>query len=311
MSRTERCTLCPRRCGADRKVRPGFCGAGNTIRLARAMPHFWEEPCISGSRGSGALFFSGCTLGCVYCQNREISHERFGADISAERFIQICFELKEKGVHNLNLVTPDSYIELIAPLLRAVKSELALPVAVNCGGYLSDRQIELLEGIADIYLPDFKYADGELARKLSGAADYPAVAEAAIVRMAAQTGKPVFNSDGLLLRGTVVRHLVLPGCRKNSLAVLERLSARFGRDEIQVSLMAQYTPPDEKRLPETAPFLRRRLTAFEYESVAEKLAETGFDGYLQARESAKSDYTPSFKLEGIAPARNKPDLERF
>lgn len=290
------CTLCPRRCGADRTVRLGFCGAGDAIRIARAMAHHWEEPCISGKNGSGAIFFSGCTLKCVYCQNTLISHGRFGADISDERFAEICFELKAKGVHNLNLVTPDAYIERIAPILRSIKCKLALPIVVNCSGYLSERQLSLLDGVADVYLPDFKYADSELSRSLSSAADYPEVAERAIVEMVRQTGRPVLDGEGMLLKGTLVRHLVLPGYRKNSLAVLDRLAERFGRDEILLSLMAQYTPTSEGINDGS---LNRRLTAFEYRSVADKLAELGFDGYLQERTSAQSSYTPSFGLEGV------------
>lgn len=301
MSRTV-CTLCPRECGADRTVRLGFCGAGDAIRIARAMPHIWEEPCISGKNGSGAIFFSGCTLKCIYCQNMPISHGRFGADISDERFAEICFELKDKGVHNINLVTPDAYIERIAPILRKIKPMLKLPIVVNCGGYLSSRQLELLDGVADIYLPDFKYTDGALAHSLSAAADYPEVAENAIAEMVRQTGKPVFDNEGMLLRGTLVRHLVLPGYRKDSIALLDRLAARFECGEIMVSLMAQYTPPSHAELEGS---LNRRLTAFEYRSVADKLAEVGFDGYLQERGSAQSSYTPSFQLEGVEGMNNE------
>ncbi len=294
MSRS--CTLCPRKCGADRTLHLGFCGAGDAIRIARAMPHMWEEPCISGQKGSGAIFFSGCTLKCTYCQNAPISHGRYGADISDERFREICFELKGKGVHNINLVTPDAYIERIAPILGEIKSALALPIVVNCGGYLSARQLELLDGVADVYLPDFKYADGALAKNLSAAEDYPEVAERAIAEMVKQVGKPIFNGEGTLVRGVLVRHLVLPGYRKNSIAVLKRLADRFGRDELMVSLMAQYTPPSDTALDGS---LSRRLTAFEYRSVADSLADAGFEGYLQERNSAQSSYTPSFRLEGV------------
>lgn len=290
------CILCPRRCGADRTLHLGFCGAGDAIRIARAMPHLWEEPCISGKNGSGAIFFSGCTLKCTYCQNAPISHGRYGADISDARFREICFELKGKGVHNINLVTPDPYIERVAPILRELRSELALPIVLNCGGYLSVRQLELLDGVADVYLPDFKYADGALAQNLSAAADYPEVAERAIAEMVRQVGKPTFDGEGMLVRGVLVRHLVLPGYRKNSLAVLDRLAERFERDELMVSLMAQYTPPSDIALDGS---LSRRLTAFEYRSVADKLADVGFEGYLQERNSAKSSYAPSFRLEGV------------
>ena len=289
----QHCTLCPRRCGADRTVRLGYCGAGDSIRLARAMPHHWEEPCISGTKGSGTIFFSGCTLRCVFCQNHTISTENFGKAVSAERFREICFELKAQGVHNINLVTPDAYAELVVPILVEIKEELALPIVLNCGGYLSPRQIELFAEVVDVWLPDFKYADGDLAKQLSGAVDYPEVALAAIAEMVKRAGKPVFDGDGLLHKGVLVRHLVLPGHRKNSIAVVERLAETFEKDEILLSLMAQYTPNGAKGAPS------RRLTTFEYQSVLEAVAAAGFEGYCQSPDSAKSEYTPSFCLEGI------------
>lgn len=288
-----RCTLCPRTCGADRSVRLGYCGAGDAIRLARAMPHHWEEPCISGTRGSGTIFFSGCTLRCVFCQNRVISTENFGKAVSAERFRQICFELKAQGVHNINLVTPDAYAELIVPILAEIKGELDLPIVLNCGGYLSERQLELFSRVVDVWLPDFKYADGDLAARLSGAGDYPEVALAALREMAKRAGKPVFDEDGLLQSGVLVRHLVLPGERKNSIAAVKRLAEAFQKDEILLSLMAQYTPNGAEGAP------NRRITTFEYESVLKAVAAAGFEGYCQSPESAKSQYTPDFDLQGV------------
>lgn len=293
MALDRHCTLCPRKCGADRALRPGYCGAGDQIRLARAMPHHWEEPCISGTQGSGTIFFSGCTLRCVFCQNRVISTENFGKEVSAGRFRQICFELKAQGVHNINLVTPDAYAELIVPILAEIKAELALPIVINCGGYLSPRQIERFGEVADVWLPDFKYADSELAARLSGAKDYPEVALSAIGEMAKRAGKPVFDANGLLQKGVLVRHLVLPGHRKNSIEAMERLSQTFEKDEILLSLMAQYTPNGAKGAP------NRRITTFEYQSVLAAVEAAGFDGYCQSPDSVGSEYTPSFQLEGI------------
>ena len=287
------CTLCPRRCGADRLQRRGACGAGEHIRLARAMPHHWEEPCISGTRGSGAIFFSGCTLRCAFCQNYTISAENFGKEVSKDRFAEICFELKAKGVHNLNLVTPDAYAPQVVEVLREIKPQLGLPIVINCGGYLSPMQIDLLGEIADVWLPDFKYADPALSGRLSGASDYPAVALDAIAEMVKRAGKPIFDSEGILQKGVVGRHLVLPTARKNSIDAIHLLSEHFASDEILLSLMAQYTPNGNPAAP------ARRLTTFEYGSVLSAVEKAGFEGYCQSPDSAKSEYTPSFELEGV------------
>ncbi len=287
------CTLCPRACGVDRTRRAGFCGAGNAIRLARAMPHYWEEPCIAGSRGSGTIFFSGCTLRCVYCQNYTVSAENFGREVSAHRFREICFSLKAQGVHNLNLVTADAYAELIVPILEEIKAELALPIVLNTGGYLSKRQVELFARVVDVWLPDFKYADGALAARLSAALDYPTVALDAITEMVKIAGAPVYDREGILQKGVLVRHLVLPGQRKNSIAAVEALADRFAPDMILLSLMAQYTPNGVEGAP------NRRITTFEYQSVLDAVEKAGFAGYLQSPDSAKQEYTPSFCLEGI------------
>ena len=289
----ERCTLCPRRCGADRSLRMGFCGAGEEIRLARAMPHHWEEPCISGTGGSGTIFFSGCTLRCVFCQNRAISTENFGKAVSAERFREICFELKAAGVHNINLVSADAYAKQIVPVLAEIKGELGLPILLNSGGYLSPLQVELFAQVVDIWLPDFKYADATLAAGLSGAEDYPRVALAAISQMVQLAGKPRFDEQGILQSGVLVRHLVLPGHRKNSIEAIGRLADTFAPDEILLSLMAQYTPNGAPGAPS------RRITGFEYRSVMEAVEAAGFAGYCQSPESAKSEYTPDFDLQGV------------
>lgn len=257
------------------------------------MPHFWEEPCISGTRGSGAIFFSGCTLRCAFCQNYTISTENFGKEVSKERFREICFELKAQGVHNLNLVTPDAYAPQVVEALGEIKTALGLPIVINCGGYLSPTQIDLLGEIADVWLPDFKYADPALAGRLSGASDYPAVAIDAIAEMVKRSGKPIFDDAGILQKGVVVRHLVLPTARKNSIDAIRLLSELFAPDEILLSLMAQYTPNGNPAAP------ARRLTTFEYQSVLAESERAGFEGYCQSPDSAKSEYTPDFSLQGV------------
>lgn len=286
------CTLCPRKCGADRRNGTGLCGGDLSIRIARAAPHFWEEPCISGNRGSGAIFFSGCSLGCLFCQNRSISHDRFGKAISPDRLEQICLELAGKGVHNLNLVTADHQLPLILPVLMRVKEKVKLPIVWNCGGYETPEMIDALQGIVDVWLPDFKFWDPAVSQRYTGCADYFPVALAAIRRMADQVGKPRF-SDGMLVCGVMVRHLVLPGCRKDSLKLLSCLSEHFSSDEILLSLMSQYTPNGVPGTPD------RRLTTFEYQSVADYARSLGFEGYLQEKSSAKEEYTPPFDLEGV------------
>ena len=296
------CTLCPRNCRVRRSEgRIGFCGADNAIRIARAALHRFEEPCISGTRGSGAIFFSGCNLRCVYCQNYALSHDCLGFPVSDEDLITRILALRDAGAHSLNLVTPTPYADRLAAILRALKPDLGIPVVWNCGGYESLETLALLEGLVDVYLPDFKYADPALAASLSAAPDYPEAAAAAIAAMAAQTGRPVFDGDGMLTRGTLIRHLVLPGHRANSIAVLDRLAELFpDRSAVRLSLMSQYTPEFyERYAPEQNPSgrpdpLRRRVTTFEYESVLSHAADLGFEGYRQDRASATAAYTPTF-----------------
>ncbi len=286
------CTLCPRRCRADRTLSHGLCGAGNKIKIAAAMPHMWEEPCISGQNGSGTVFFSGCSLGCVFCQNRKISSQNFGSEISAERFEEICFELKEQGVHNISLVTADQYLPYILPVLEKIKARLDLPIVYNCSGYQSAEMLYALSGIVDIYLPDLKFCSPELSKKYANASDYFDVAIKALKMMAEQTGSYVLN-DGIMKRGTVVRHLILPGSRHDSIEILKALAKNFKSDEIMVSLMAQYTPSENIGAP------KRIITTFEYQSVLSELQKTDFQGYAQQLSSAKGEYTPSFCLQGV------------
>lgn len=287
------CTLCPRRCGIDRQQRVGVCGSDNRIKIARAAPHFWEEPCISGKNGSGAVFFSGCTLRCVYCQNYEISSGGKGEAVSEEDFVSILFSLKNEGVHNVNLVTPDQYLSILAPILRRVKSELALPIVINCSGYESREMLSLLDGVADVYLVDYKYADDALAKRFSGVSDYVKTVKEALPEMLYQVGRPRFSEDGMLEKGIILRHLVLPGERKNSLCVLDSVNEIFSADDFLLSLMSQYTPNGKEGAP------MRTLTRFEYQSVAERAEAYGFQGYFQAFSSQNRAFTPPFDGKGV------------
>ncbi len=254
-----RCELCPRRCGVDRTAgQRGFCGQPGHLRAARAAVHLWEEPCISGHWGSGAVFFSGCTLRCCYCQNYNISIGGHGYDLDAARLRQIFEELIDQGVHNINLVTPTQFLPDIIP---ALSPRLPVPVIMNCGGYERVETLRALDGLVDIYLPDFKYADGALAARLSAAPDYPAVAARAIAEMVRQTGPAQFDDDDMLLRGTLVRHLVLPGYVDNSLRAMEQL-AELG--PVELSLLRQYAPPPGLQL---EPPLDRTVTDEEYAGV--------------------------------------------
>ena len=286
------CDLCPRVCHADRTKRAGYCGATDRIKIARAAPHFWEEPCISGAGGSGTVFFSGCALGCVFCQNREISRGGTGIEISADRLVEICFELKKQGVHNISLVTADHFVPLFCRELRTVKEELGLPIVFNCSGYISPRILELLDGLVDIYLSDIKFYSPALSSAMAGAPDYFERAIEGLDIMLAQTGKPVI-ADGIMKKGVIVRHLVLPGSRKDSINIINALASRYGNDSFLLSLMSQYTPNGESGAP------ARRLTSFEYGSVCRAADEFGFDGYTQEIGSSDAGYTPPFDLTGV------------
>ena len=293
----EHCTLCPRRCGARRgpDAGNGRCGMGADAVVARAALHFWEEPCISGTRGSGAVFFTGCPLGCVTCQNYSISAEKaVGKRVSAKELSEIFRKLEEQGAHNINLVTPTHFVPAILEAISIRKP--SVPVVYNCGGYETVETLKLLEGAVDIYLPDFKYIEPELAAALSDAPGYPEQAKAAVLEMVRQTGPAVYDEDGLLRRGTVVRHLILPGHTKNSVAVLEWLAKNLP-EKVPVSLMAQYVPCG--RASEFPP-LGRVITKREYEKVQNRLFELGLDGYVQERTSASRKYIPPFDLSGVS-----------
>ena len=288
------CTLCPRRCGVDRtRGQLGFCKMPGQIHAARAGVHYWEEPVISGSFGSGAVFFSGCTLKCAFCQNYDISQENFGKPLTSTELRAAFERLIDEGVQNVNLVTPTHFLPDILP---ALEPKLPVPVVYNCGGYESVETLRQLEGKIDVYLPDFKYSDNALAKKLSSAPDYFETASAAILEMYRQVGKPVLEDDEMK-RGVLVRHLVLPGCVDNSLGVLDWVAEHFRSGDILFSLMSQYVPMG--RAVEMPPF-DRRITELEYDSVLSYMMLLGIeDGYTQDFSSAERGYTPSFDLTGL------------
>ena len=289
------CQMCPRRCGADRaNGKTGYCGVDDTVRIARAALHLWEEPVISGTRGSGTIFFAGCNLRCVFCQNYEVSHGGKGREITTRELGDRMLSLQQQGAHNINLVTPSHYVNQIAEALQRVRSKLYIPVIYNCGGYESVEAIDSLRGLVDVYMPDMKYFSPELSRDYSGAADYFKVARAALIRMVEQVGEPVLSERGMLVRGVLVRHLVLPGCRKDSIALLGALAEAVPPEKILLSLMSQYTP---EFVPDDCIYenLKRRITSLEYESVVSEMQRLGFDGFIQSRTSATADYTPKFE----------------
>ena len=298
------CTLCPRRCGVYRGDSPskGYCGMPALPTAARAAVHRGEEPCISGSTdgplvaggGSGTIFFSGCTLACVYCQNAAISRQKSGRTISIDRLADIFRELTDQGVYNINLVSPTPYIPAILKALE--KYRPPVPLVYNTGGYERVETLRLLDGVIDVYLPDLKYKDAALSSRFSHAADYFEYASAAILEMARQTGPFVLDDRGVAIRGTLVRHLVLPGHTRSSLEVLDWMKAHRPRG-VWVSLLSQYTPLQPI---ENAPELNRRITRREYDKVVDHLLELGLtNGYVQERDSADSRYIPAFDLTGI------------
>lgn len=289
------CTLCPRACGADRtRGEAGVCGMPDTLYISRCAPHMWEEPPISGSRGSGTVFFTGCNLRCVFCQNRTISREGVGRPVTPDELTDLMLDLQDRGVHNLNLVTPTHYTAQLARVLEKVKPRLHIPVVWNSGGYESVEALRLVEGLVDIYLPDFKYMSSDLAAAYSSAPDYPDRATEAVMEMYRQVG-PYRERDGLAEGGLILRHLVLPGCRADSMAVLRHIAAILPRDQIRVSVMRQYTPDFAMDCPHKN--LRRRVTEFEYKSVLDEAARLGLEGFSQGRDAADKAYTPDFEGE--------------
>ena len=289
------CNICPRKCGVNRAERAGFCSV-KTLKIAKACLHYGEEPCISGKNGSGTIFFSGCPLKCVFCQNMPISREGFGKEITPDRLAEIMLELQDKGAHNINLVTPTHFAEEIIYALEKAKPQLEIPVVYNCGGYESADTLKRFDELIDIYLPDFKYADSALAKEFSAAADYPAAALAAVCEMYRQRGKAVFDENGMMKSGVIVRHMVLPGCRHDSMRVLDILAQALPVNDIKISLLRQYTPCGKAL---EIKKLGRRVTTFEYDSVVDYAASLGFDGYTQEKSSATLEMTPDWDLQGV------------
>ncbi len=283
------CNLCPRKCFARREEREGagFCGLGTIPKVARIAPHMWEEPCLSGKNGSGAVFFSGCTMRCVFCQNHEISAGGKGSFLTASELADEFKRLESLGVHNINLVSPTPYVPSIVRALGIYRP--SVPIVYNSSGYESVETLKTLEGLIDIYLPDFKYADDSLAQAYSQAEKYTETAESAITEMLRQTGSPRFDDDGMMRKGVIIRHLVLPNHTKNSIAVLEKIAERFGG--ALVSLMGQYTPVYKAKEHEK---LNRKITAREYEKVKQRLFELDLDGFVQELSSADERYIPDW-----------------
>ena len=289
------CTLCPRRCKADRAAgQCGFCGAGNTLKVARAALHFWEEPCISGTKGSGTVFFSGCNLHCVFCQNYDISHNGFGKEITIARLKEIYHELIAKGAHNINLVTPTHFTEAV---LKSLDEPLPVPVVYNTSGFETQDTLRRLKGKVQIYLPDLKYSDDIAAIKYSNAPNYFRTATEAIKEMYRQVGDYHIGDDGIMTKGVIIRHLVLPGCIDNSLGVLDWIAESFPKKDVLVSLMSQYVPMGRAK---NMPPLDRRITQEEYDAVLSYLYLLELDnGYTQDFSAATAEYIPDFDLEGL------------
>ena len=287
------CNQCPRRCNVDRENALGYCKAPNAYKLARASLHFWEEPCISGKSGSGAVFFSGCNLGCVFCQNYEISHKCKGVEVSEERLIRIFEHLVDEGANNINLVNPTHYAVQLAHTLKKYKPPV--PVVYNTSGYDSVDTLKLLDGLVDIYLPDFKYIRNDKALRYSRAEDYPQFAMAALMEMKRQVGNDVFDENGIMKRGMIIRHLVLPGNTNSAIQALDYLAENFG--DTYISVMAQYVPcTDLSEYKE----INRKITKREYDKVVNHILELGLEKvFLQKLESATEDYIPDFDLSGV------------
>jgi len=284
------CTACPFECGVDRSVERGRCRAGDRIEISIAQLHHWEEPPISGSRGSGTIFFSHCNLRCRFCQNYEISQLGRGRERTDDELLEMMYRLQDQGAHNINLVSPTQYTDQLVPVLE--RAELHVPVVWNSNGYEKVDRVQRLEGLVQVFLPDLKYRSDELAERCSGAAEYFRQASAAIAEMMQQTGPNRYRSDGTILAGVIIRHLVLPGQADDSVRVLEWIARELGTDT-QVSLMAQYYPCHRAKELEG---MDRRLTAQEYGRVKERLLELGFeDGFTQDLSSAIREYTPDFQ----------------
>lgn len=288
------CNICPRKCNIDRSKHAGYCGMTDTVKIARAELHFWEEPCISGDRGSGTVFFSGCPLKCVYCQNNDISSGGFGKEISVERLAEIFKELEEKGAHNINLVTPTHYSEEILEAFSVYKPKI--PVVYNCSGYESIETLKKFKDIVDIYLTDIKYFDSDVSLKYSKAEDYFAVASEAVREMISQKPENIFDKNGIMQKGVIIRHLVLPLNLTQTRKIFEWVKNEFSEDVI-ISLMSQYIP-----MHKASEFkeINRKITAREYDKALSIIEELGFENvFIQELSSSKEAFIPPFNLEGV------------
>ena len=298
MNKYENCLLCPRKCGINRAIgQTGVCGVSAEIRVARAALHYWEEPCISGKKGSGAVFFSGCSLHCVFCQNREISDGKVGKIISKERLRDIFLELKAKGANNINLVTPGQYIpDIVWAVSDARRYGMELPIVYNTSGYENADELKQLEEIVDVYLPDFKYMDSALSAKYSRAKDYPSVAKQAISEMVRQQpGVVIDDATGLIQKGVIVRQLLLPGHVNDAKAILKYLHDTY-QDSIYISMMSQFTPIALKDYPE----INRTVTRREYERLIDYAIKIGItNAFIQEGNVAKDSFIPAFDGEGV------------
>lgn len=301
------CNLCPRMCGVNRNKDIGFCGCGSRLKAARAALHHWEEPCISGPEhapgGSGTIFFSGCTLRCCFCQNHPISSGNFGKEISAEMLSDVFLRLQEQGAYNINLVTGTQYLPHIVSALDKIRHKLSIPVVFNCGGYERAEVIQALKDYIDIWLPDFKYYDNRLAFKYSRVDDYFERASSAVIQMIEQTGAPVYGNPTsdpdihILEKGVIIRHMVLPNHKDDSIALLQWMKERLPAEDYMISLLSQYTPFYRSA---EYPELNRRVTSYEYDKVVDTAICLGLtQGFIQKKSSAKEEYTPPFNLEGL------------
>lgn len=285
------CNLCPRKCNIDRKTATGYCKMGDELVIAKTMLHMWEEPCISGAGGSGAIFFSGCSLRCVYCQNKAISHKSNGKIYSVGELAEEMLRLQKMGACNINLVTPTHYGDKIRLALDLIRDELKIPVVYNTSGYELDREIEKMAGYVDVFLTDMKYLSSEASQKYSGARDYYEISKKALLAMLKIAPECVFDEKGLIKKGVIVRHLALPTLRRDSIELLTDLARTIDVKSIKLSLMAQYTP---EFCSQGYPELGRRVTTFEYDSIIKAAVELGYDGYIQDKSASSVKYTPRF-----------------
>lgn len=292
-----KCELCPRKCKVNRLETKGFCGMGASPVCAKATLHKWEEPCISYKNGAGTVFFSGCNLHCVYCQNNAISNEFFGTEINYHRLVEIYLNLQDSGADNIELVTPTHFIPDIIKSLDLAKEKLKIPVIYNSGGYELVETIRMLDGYIDVYLPDIKYFSPDISQKYSSAPDYFEYASQAVLEMIRQTGNLQYNSDGGLLRGTVIRHLVLPNCRHDSMKIMDWIAKNTSSEQVLVSIMSQYTPFDF--VSDNFSELKRKITKMEYNSVVRHAENLGIFGFTQQKSSSDEKYVPEFNLSGI------------